>query len=134
MANISNVSFRIDSDLKAQADTLFSQLGMNMTTAFNIFLRQSVREGRIPFDITINTPNSETVAAMLETERMLRDPNLNAGQTLPEEYNDHQLTGNLKDYRECHIQPDWLLMYRIEKNILVLTLQRTGTHSDLFDK
>ena len=47
MANISNVSFRIDSDLKAQADTLFSQLGMNMTTAFNIFLRQSVREGRI---------------------------------------------------------------------------------------
>ena len=50
------------------------------------------------------------------------------------EYNDHQLTGNLKDYRECHIQPDWLLMYRIEKNILVLTLQRTGTHSDLFDK
>ena len=76
MANISNVSFRIDSDLKAQADTLFSQLGMNMTTAFNIF--QSVREGRIPFDITINTPNSETVAAMLETERMLRDPNLKA--------------------------------------------------------
>lgn len=74
MANISNVSFRIDSDLKAQADTLFSQLGMNMTTAFNIFLRQSVREGRIPFDITIN----ETVAAMLETERMLRDPNLKA--------------------------------------------------------
>ena len=55
MANILNVSFRIDSDLKAQADTLFSQLGMNMTTAFNIFLRQSVREGRIPFDITRNS-------------------------------------------------------------------------------
>ena len=41
---------------------------------------------------------------------------------------------HLKDYRECHIQPDWLLMYCIEKNILVLTLQRTGTHSDLFAK
>ena len=40
---------------------------------------------------------------------------LAAGQTLPEEYNDHQLTGNLKDYRECHIQPDWLLVYRIEE-------------------
>ena len=39
---------------------------------------------------------------------------LAAGQTLPEEYNDYQLTGNLRDYRECHIQPDWLLMYRIE--------------------
>lgn len=76
MANVSNVSFRIDSDLKSQADALFSQLGMNMTTAFNIFLRQSVREGRIPFSITINTPNTETIAAMLETERMLRDPKL----------------------------------------------------------
>lgn len=74
MANISNVSFRIDSELKAQADTLFAQLGMNMTTAFNIFLRQAVREGCIPFNITINTPNSETIAAMLETERLLNDP------------------------------------------------------------
>ncbi|MDO5399288.1 MAG: type II toxin-antitoxin system RelB/DinJ family antitoxin [bacterium] len=74
MANVSNVSFRIDSDLKAQADTLFAQLGMNMTTAFNIFLRQAVREGCIPFNITINTPNSETIAAMLETERLLNDP------------------------------------------------------------
>ena len=74
MANVSNVSFRIDSDLKAQADTLFSQLGMNMTTAFNIFLRQAVREGCSPFNITINTPNSETIAAMLETERLLNDP------------------------------------------------------------
>lgn len=59
---------------------------------------------------------------------------LAASQPLPEEYNDHQLTGNLKDYRECHIEPYWLLMYRIEKDILVLTLQRTGTHSDLFNK
>nr|DAZ62432.1 MAG TPA: addiction module antitoxin [Caudoviricetes sp.] len=74
MANVSNVSFRIDSELKAQADTLFAQLGMNMTTAFNIFLRQAVREGCIPFNITINTPNSETIAAMLETERLLNDP------------------------------------------------------------
>ena len=74
MANVSNVSFRIDSELKAQADTLFAQLGMNMTTAINIFLRQAVREGCIPFNITINTPNSETIAAMLETERLLNDP------------------------------------------------------------
>lgn len=59
---------------------------------------------------------------------------LAAGQSLPEEYNDHQLIGNFKEYRECHIQPDWLLIYRVEKNILTLTLQRTGTHSDLFDK
>ena len=57
-----------------------------------------------------------------------------SGQTLPEEYCDHQLTGNWKGYRECHIEPDWLLIYRIENDILVLTLSRTGTHSDLFNK
>ena len=56
------------------------------------------------------------------------------GKTLPEEYKDHSLSGEWIGHRECHIQPDWLLMYRIEKNILVLTLQRTGTHSDLFAK
>lgn len=72
----SNVSFRIDSNLKAQADTLFSQLGLNMTTAFNIFLRQAVREGCIPFDITINTPNTETITALLEAERIARDPSI----------------------------------------------------------
>lgn len=73
---VSNVSFRIDSDLKAKADALFAQLGMNMTTAFNIFLRQSVREGRIPFDVTINTPNAETIAAMLEAQALMSDPNV----------------------------------------------------------
>ena len=71
---VSNVSFRIDSDLKAQDDALFSQLGMNMTTAFNIFLRQSVREGCIPFEITLNTPNSETVAALIEAQQLINNP------------------------------------------------------------
>ena len=70
----SNVSFRIDSNLKSQADKLFSELGMNMTTAFNIFLRQSVREGCIPFDITINTPNAETIAALLEAKELINNP------------------------------------------------------------
>ena len=73
-ANVSNVSFRIDSDLKAQADTLFAALGLNMTTAFNIFLRQSVRQGCIPFDITLDVPNAETVAALLEARQMMADP------------------------------------------------------------
>ena len=73
--NVSNVSFRIDSDLKAQADTLFAALGLNMTTAFNIFLRQSVRQGCIPFEITLDTPNAETVAALLEARQMMADPN-----------------------------------------------------------
>ena len=59
---------------------------------------------------------------------------LATGQPLPDEYNDHNLSGDWKCYRECHIQPDWLLIYRIERGILVLSLQRTGTHSDLYNK
>lgn len=76
MNNISNVSFRIDTDLKNQADTLFASLGLNMTTAFNMFLRQSVREGRIPFEATINVPNGETIAAMIESMQLLNDKNV----------------------------------------------------------
>ena len=53
------------------------------------------------------------------------------GQTLLEKYRDHQLTGNWKGYRECHIEPDWLLVYKIYESKLILSLVRTGTHSDL---
>lgn len=55
-------------------------------------------------------------------------------ESLPEKNRDHALTGDWIGYRECHILPDWLLIYRIEDNVLVLTLTRTGTHSDLFGK
>ena len=72
--NTSNVSFRVDTEVKNQADKLFSQLGLNMTTAFNIFLRQSIREGSIPFNVTVNTPNAETIAALLEAEQIAKDP------------------------------------------------------------
>ncbi len=51
---------------------------------------------------------------------------------LEEKYKDHQLKGNMSKYRECHIQPDWLLVYLIEEDVLVLTLINTGTHADLF--
>jgi len=51
---------------------------------------------------------------------------------LPSKYLDHVLTGNYSGHRECHIAPDWLLIYKIEKEILTLSLTRTGTHSDLF--
>lgn len=54
------------------------------------------------------------------------------GGTLSETHRDHVLTGSWVGNRECHIQPDWLLIYRIENDVLVLTLTRTGTHSDLF--
>lgn len=53
---------------------------------------------------------------------------------LEEKYQDHPLKGKMSKYRECHIQPDWLLIYLIEEEILVLTLINTGTHSDLFNE
>ena len=56
------------------------------------------------------------------------------GETLPDKHKDHALTGNWVGHRECHILPDWLLIYRIEDEVLVLTLSRTGTHSELFGK
>lgn len=74
--NTTNISIRMDANLKAQADALFAELGMNLSTAFNIFVRQSLREGRIPFDISLNEPNAETIAAMLEAERIAKDPNV----------------------------------------------------------
>ena len=54
------------------------------------------------------------------------------GQPLPEKYRDHHLIGNYADCRECHITSDWLLIYKISNNELILFLTRTGTHSDLF--
>ena len=69
-----NISIRMDSDLKAQAEELFSELGMNLSTAFNIFVRQALREGGIPFEIRMEQPNKETMAAMLEAERIAKDP------------------------------------------------------------
>ena len=54
------------------------------------------------------------------------------GEPLPDKNKDHALSGDWVGHRECHIQPDWLLVYRVEENVLVLTLVRTGTHADLF--
>lgn len=68
MKNI-NVTFRVDDELKKQAEDLFSELGMNLSTAFNIFLRQSVREQQIPFSISKNVPNAVTLAAMDAAEK-----------------------------------------------------------------
>ena len=83
-----NISIRMDSELKAQADALFNELGMNLTTAFNIFVRQSLREGKIPFEISLNQPNRETYAALLEAERISKDPNVKGYTDLDELFRD----------------------------------------------
>ena len=72
--NTSNFSVRMDSDIKKQCEALYGELGMNLTTAINVFLRQSLRVGGFPFDVTVNTPNAATIAAMKEAERLAKDP------------------------------------------------------------
>ncbi len=54
------------------------------------------------------------------------------GEQMPEKYQDHSLSGDFEGYRECHLKPDWLLIYKVVEDALVLSLTRTGTHSDLF--
>lgn len=67
MKNV-NITLRVDEELKKDAESLFSDLGMSMTTAFNIFLRQAVREQQIPFRISKTTPNNTTLAAIVASE------------------------------------------------------------------
>ncbi|WP_122642482.1 type II toxin-antitoxin system RelB/DinJ family antitoxin [Luxibacter massiliensis] len=83
-----NISIRMDSDLKAQADALFAELGMNLSTAFNVFVRQSIREGGIPFEIRMEQPNKETIAAMLEAERIAKDTSVKGYTDLDELFAD----------------------------------------------
>ena len=57
-----------------------------------------------------------------------------AGQPLPERCRDHGLSGNYRGFRECHVKPDWLLIYSVDRGRLVLTASRTGTHAELLNK
>lgn len=64
MANTTNLNIRVDEDLKRKAEAIFNELGLNMSTAMNMFLRYSVRYGGIPFDLRIEKPNEETLSAI----------------------------------------------------------------------
>ena len=64
-----NVNLQIDEDIKKQADKLFDDLGMNLSTAFSIFLKQSIREQGIPFMVSMHVPNETTIAAIEAAER-----------------------------------------------------------------
>ncbi len=70
-----SMNIRMDSEIKKQAQELFAQFGLDMTTAINMFLRQSIREQGIPFQLKINTPNQVTLEAFEEGERLINDPN-----------------------------------------------------------
>lgn len=93
-----------------------TKLTVKFTTAFKKDYKLAKKRGL----------NMERLQAVIGTLAM--------GEPLPQEYRDHELSNNWKGHRECHIQPDWLLIYRTQNDVLVLTLARTGSHSDLFGK
>ena len=64
MADTTNLSVRMDSDIKKQYESLYNELGLNLTTAINVFLRQSLQVGGFPFEVRLDQPNKETIAAM----------------------------------------------------------------------
>jgi len=76
-----NINIRMDENLKKDFDTLCGDLGLTMTTAFNVFAKTMVRQQRIPFEISMEVPNAETLAAMQEVEEMKKNPSLGKSYT-----------------------------------------------------
>lgn len=69
-----NLNVRIDKDIKKAAEEVYAELGFNMSTAINMFLRASIRKGGIPFDLKLDVPNKETIEAIEEGRRLAMDP------------------------------------------------------------
>lgn len=76
MSGTTNFSVRMDSEIKKKCEALYGELGMNLTTAINVFLRQSLRAGGFPFEVKLEQPNWETITAMLEAEHIAHDANV----------------------------------------------------------
>ena len=74
----SSYTHRIDSELRAQSEAIFAALGMSLGTAINVFLKKSVAVGGFPFDVRLDAPTRETVEAMLEAEKIAKDPMITA--------------------------------------------------------
>ena len=91
-------------------------LELRQTSLFKKDVRRIAKRG-------VNMDLLDEVIVMLREEKQL-----------PAKYEDHPLTGHWSGYRDCHIQPDWLLIYRVDHNALILTATRTGTHSEIFSK
>ena len=80
MAN-TNINIRMDSELKKQFESFCADMGMTMTTAFNLFAKKTVREYRIPFEVGAEIPNEETKEAIEEVRRMKADPSIGKAYT-----------------------------------------------------
>ena len=79
-----NLNIRTDKAVKVAAEKIFEELGMNMTTAVNIFLRQTIRENGIPFELKLSVPNETTAAAIEEGRRIAHGPNVNGYKSIDE--------------------------------------------------
>ncbi|WP_053942816.1 type II toxin-antitoxin system RelB/DinJ family antitoxin [Kallipyga gabonensis] len=75
MANTQNFSVRMDKKVKKESEILFQNLGMNLTTAINVFLRQAIRTGGFPFEIKVDRPNRETLLSLIEADVISEDEN-----------------------------------------------------------
>lgn len=92
-------------------------LELELSTQFKKDLKKIIKQGK----------DKEKLDAVI---RILREE-----KPLSQKYRDHELVGNWKGYRECHIAPDWLLIYKVyQKNVRLLRLSRTGPHAELFKK
>lgn len=89
MSTSTNVTVRMDSDVKRECEGIYGALGMNLSTAINVFLRKSIRAGGFPFDVRLDDrPNQETMAALLEAERIAKDPNAKRYHSVKELFSD----------------------------------------------
>lgn len=79
-----NINIRTDRDIKSAAEKIFEELGLNMTTAVNIFLRQTIRENGIPFELKLSAPNAETVKAIEEGRKLAYDKNAKGYKSIEE--------------------------------------------------
>ena len=87
--NTTNLTIRLDSDLKKDCEALYAELGMSLSTAINVFLRQSLRKSGLPFDARLDDqPNRTTIEAMLEAERIAKDPTVKRYNDLDELFKD----------------------------------------------
>lgn len=82
MATVTNLNIRTEKAVKEAAESIFAGLGLNMTTAVNIFLKQTIRENGIPFSLKLDTPNEITMAAVAEGRRIAADPDIKGYKSL----------------------------------------------------
>ena len=88
-----------------------------------------VYTNRMKRDAKLMKKRGKDMGKLVQALSLLAD-----GASLPASFRDHPLTGNLQDFRECHVEPDWLLIYQIYEDTLILSATATGSHSDLFGK